>query len=185
MTRSRNSPGSVNEIDFPTALARLLRDTALREQFAREPAVVAARLQVRADEREPFAAMSVEEIEIQATILLRKRFDAVRRLIPVTMERLGDQASECFLVHARGYWPEATAMEINDTEIFCTHLAATEPAALCPAEMNRLRFHLNRQPVAVHFVREFRLRGRTRRALQVLIRRGRGWSEHALYFAAG
>ena len=173
----------MNEIDFPTALARLLRDATLREQFAREPALVAARLQVRADEREQFAALSAEEIEIQATILLRKRFDAVRRLIPVTMEHLGDRAWESFLAHARRFWPEASAMEISDTENFCAHLAATEPSALCPAEMNRLRFHLNRRPVALHFVRELRLRGRTRSALQLLIRRGRGWSEYAFYFA--
>src|SRR4051812_929882 len=86
--RSRNSPGSVNEIDFSTALGRLLRDAALREQFARDPALVAALLQVRDGERAEFAALSPEEIEVQATILLRKRFDAVRRLIPVTMERL-------------------------------------------------------------------------------------------------
>ena len=171
------------EIDFSTALARLLRDAPLREQFARDPARVAGQLQVRATEQAVFAALSAEDIEIQAAILLRKRFEAVRGLIPATMARLGARAWDCFHAHARGHWPEAPAMAISDTQTFCAHLADTQPAALCPIEMNRLHFHRNRQAIAVHFVREFRVGGRTHAALQVLLRRGRGWTEHALYFA--
>jgi hypothetical protein len=49
--------------------------------------------------------------------------------------------------------------------------------------MNRLRFHTGRQPLAVHFVHDLRVRGRPRRAVQLLVRRGRGWSEFALHFA--
>ena len=185
MTRWRNSPGSVQEIDFQTALARLLRAAPLREQFARDPASVAEQLQVRATERDAFAALSAEEIEIQAAILLRKRFEAVRRLIPSTMERLGARAWDCFRTHARGHWPEAPAMELCDTQQFCAHLADTQPAALCPVEVNRLLFHRNRRAIAVHYVREFRRGGCTHPALQVLLRHGRGWSEHALYLALG
>lgn len=183
MSKWQNSAGSVNEIDFNTALARLLRDASLREQFAREPAIIAAQLQLRAAERAAFAALSAEEIEIQAMILLRKRFEAVRRVIPATLQLLGDKAWEFFLAHARGDWPPAPGVEIRDAEKFCAHLSKVQPAALCPIEMNRLRFRLNRQAIALHYVPNFRLRGRMRPALHILVRRGSGWSEHALYFA--
>lgn len=183
MPRWQNCAGSVNEIDFHTALGRLLRDASLREAFACNPAAVATRLQVRPQDRAAFAALSSEEIEIQATILIRKRFDAVRRLIPATMDGLGERAWPLFLAHARGYWPETPAGQIHDTERFCVRLAQSEPRALCAAEMNRLRFHTGRQPFAWHFVRDLRVRGRVHRAVQLLVRRGRGWSEYALHFA--
>lgn len=175
----------MNEIDFHTALGRLLRDALLREEFAREPSAVTARLQLRAPDRAAFAALSSEEIEIQAAILIRKRFDAVRRLIPATTDGLGGRAWPLFLAHARGYWPETPAGLIHDTEKFCARLAQSEPRALCAAEMNRLRFHTGQQPLAVHLVRDLRVRGRARRAVQLLVRRGRGWSEYALHFAWG
>ena len=183
MRRSPNFPGSVNEIDFQTALGRLLRDASLREQFARNPSAVAALLHLRLAERAHLAKLSPGDIEIQATILLRKRFDAVRHLIPRTTHGLGSKAWELFQAHARQFWPDSPDMEVRDTESFCSHLAAVAPAALCPVEMNRLRFHLGRERISIHHIRHFPIRGRTRRALQVLVRRRHGWSEHALYFA--
>ena len=172
----------MNEIDFHTALGRLLRDAPLREEFARDPSALAARLQVRPGERAPFAALSMEEIEVQAAILVRKRFDAVRRLIPATMDGLGDRAWPLFLAHARGFWPEASAGPAHDTEVFCTRLSESEPRSLCAAEMNRLRFHRGHQPFAVHLVRDLRIRGRARRAMQLLFRHGHGWSEYGIHF---
>jgi hypothetical protein len=175
----------VHEIDFHTALGRLLRDAQLREEFALDPSAVAARLRVRAEERAPFAALSSEELGIQAMILVRKRFDAVRRLIPATMAELGERGWELFRAHAHGFWPEAPAGPVRDTEQFCARLSQSEPRSLCTAEMNRLRFHTGEQPLAVHLVRDLLVRGRARRAVQLFVRHRRGWSEHAIHFAWG
>lgn len=175
----------MEEIDFSTALARLLSDTSLREQFARDPAAIAAQIRVREADREAFVMLSAAEIETQARILLRKRFKAVGSLIPATMDRLGPAAWDCFLEHARLCWPQGPAMEVEDTRLLCAHLAVTQPAALCQSELNRLRFHLSNQRLAVHWVRDLRVRGKVRRALQVLVRQGRGWSEHSLYWSLG
>lgn len=183
--KSRNYSGSMDEIDFSTALARLLRDVELRERFAQAPAAIAEQLRVRATEREAFAALSVEEIEVQARILLRKRFDAVRHLIPATMDRLGATAWKSFLDHARRCWPEPPAMEVHDTRLFCAHLAATQPTVLCRSELNRLHFHLGKQALAMHWVWDLWVRGRPRRAIQMFIRRGQGWSERSLYWSLG
>jgi len=175
----------MDEIDFSTALARLLRDVALREQFAQAPATVAKQLRVRYDERDAFAALSAEEIEVQAVILIRKRFDAVRRWIPLTMDRLGASAWKSFLDHARRSWPESAAMAVQDARLFCAHLAATQPTALCQSELNRLHFHLSGEAVAVHWVHDLRVRGRPRCAFQIFLRRGKGWTERSLYWSLG
>jgi uncharacterized protein with von Willebrand factor type A (vWA) domain len=185
MTKSQNCSGSMDEIDFSTALARLLRDVELRERFAQAPAAIAEQLRVRAAERDAFASLSVEEIEVQARILLRKRFDAVRHLIPATMDRLGSSAWKSFLEHARSSWPKPPSMDVQDTRSFCAHLAATQPTVLCRSELNRLHFHLGKQTLAMHWVRDLWVRGRPRRALQIFIRRGQRWSEGSLYWSLG
>ena len=180
-----SSSESMDEIDFHTALARLLSDVALREQFAQAPAAVAEKLRVRSAERDDFAALSAQEVEVQALILLRKRFDAVRRQIPATVDRLGASAWKSFLEHARRSWPEAAAMAVEDAQLFCAHLAATQPTVLCQSELNRLRFRLSKQAVAVHWVRDLRVRGRFRCALQIFLRLGKGWTERSLYMSLG
>ncbi|MFM8469789.1 MAG: hypothetical protein ACKODH_07450 [Limisphaerales bacterium] len=175
----------MDEIDFSTALARLLSDTGLRERFARDSAAVAAQLRVQPPDRDAFVALSTTELETQARILLRKRFKAVSYLIPATMDRLGPTAWTCFLEHARCCWPQGANMEVEDTRQFCAHLAVKQPAALCQSELNRLRFHLSSQRWAVRWVRDLRVRGQLRRAFQVFVRQGRGWSEHSVFWSLG
>lgn len=83
-------------IDFTTAFGRLLRDGALRDAFARNREITVAAMPVREHDRPALAQLNSEDLEFQATVLLRKRFGEVRRHLPLTIERLGDESWTAF-----------------------------------------------------------------------------------------
>lgn len=169
-------------IDFTTALGRLLVDASLREAFALDPLAVAEKLEVRAMDRTALAQLSPIELEVQARVLIGKRLDAVRALLPETCAHLGEALWERFCAYTRVGATLHASGPLEDTHGFAKYLLRGEPGALCTAEINRVRFAFERRRLRAHLVRA-RARGSSRRVLQVLIRTGEdAWREWALYF---
>jgi hypothetical protein len=171
----------LSEIDFIHAFSRLLGDGALRAEFAKNPAAVAERLGVQARERGAFVNLDPEEVEFQALVLLHKRFDVVRRLIPSTCATLSEDAWALFAEYACNCQP---GLDFRDAHDFCQFVLTKFPAAVSRSELNRLRFGLGQKSLAVHFVRDLRINERVRCGLQLLIRgRRSAWREDAIYFS--
>src|SRR5947209_20154994 len=76
--------------DFITTLGRLLRDGNLRDAFAANAAATADFLGLSDAERSAFLSLKPDDLEFQARVLLRKRFEAVQRLLPLTCASLGE-----------------------------------------------------------------------------------------------
>ena len=131
------------DVDFITALCRLLHDGKLRDEFASHPAATALRLGVRASDRTVFLQLSPDDLEFQARILLRKRFDLIRRILPRTCTQLGTQAWSEFLHYSRTALLTTAKPIAEDAVGFCRHLAAAKPRTVSPVERNRARFVLS------------------------------------------
>ena len=171
-------------VDFITALGRLLRDGALRDALAAQPRAVAAQLGVLASDRAALLELDQEDLEFQARVLLRKRLDAVRRVIPQTCRQLDTQAWPNFLRYARTTWADGENPTAQDAFGFCRFLEQRNASALCPAEWHRLQFALSKQRFAIHRVRWRTKQGKTRPALQFLLRPAPNrWREWLIYFA--
>jgi hypothetical protein len=167
-----SSDASSGAIDFVTALGRLLRDGALRDAFALDPTALADRLRVREGDRPMFLQLVPADLEFQAQVLLKKRFGLVRRRLPQTCARLGNEAWPMFRTWARNESIHPTTAP--DAHGFCEHLAHARPVAVCPFERNRMRFTAGRRRCAVHFIVAPSSPRRTLRrpCLQLLLGRG-------------
>src|SRR5437868_1509450 len=96
MRKWQNWRASVDQIDFVTAFGRLLRDGSLRDAYAQDPLRTTECLGMRAEDRPALLGLNPEHLELQAEVLLRKRFDALSRLIPRTIENAGERAWPLF-----------------------------------------------------------------------------------------
>lgn len=173
----------MSAIDFTAALARLLSDAALRAALAANPADVTERLGVRGEDGAALAALPAEELECQARVLLRKRLEGVRHLLPQTCAALGENLWPHFLDYARAGCPRGQSLAAQDARGFAEHLAAARVPGLCRSELHRARFALGHARGAVHLARELPVGGGPRRALQVFLRgRSGSWREWAVFF---
>jgi len=142
----------VSQLDFTTALARLLSDAELRAEFATHPAAVASRLADHRDDVAALLAIDPAELETQAVGLVRKRTGQVAALLPQTWNQLPD-ASTRFADFAAGQpWPEGHQRHLNDAVQFGAWLAANLDPALLRSEWNRCRFQLEGRRVALCLV---------------------------------
>jgi hypothetical protein len=169
-------------IDLTSALARLLSDASLRNDFVRDPTGVAHVLDVAESHRVTFCSMQAEQLEAQARVLVGKRFHAVGSLLPRTFARLGDRARDLFEAHAASFWPTGHRRHLEDAAAFGDFIAARNPGFADVAELNRLRFLSDNGRVRFHFV-GVRVPGpRPRRAVQLLYRTSaqgiRSWLLH-------
>ncbi len=151
-------------------LACLLRSGALRERYAIDPKGVLAALRIRVSDQQAFAALTPNDLEFQARILLRKRFTEVQDLLPQTCAALGDQAWTAFQVYAREHWPSDAGGAVEDALSFYAAAAAQFPRRACNAERNRLRFRQSSQRCQIHWVRDVSLNSRCPYGIQVLFR---------------
>ena len=172
----------MHKIDFITAFGRLLRDGSLRDAYAKDPFSTADSLGVAIEERPAWLALNQDDLEFQAEVLLRKRFEAVSRLIPQTVANAGARAWPLFAEYARKIWPDADPPEVDDANRFCIRLDSM-PDSFVPAdERNRVRFAAGNASFAVHFVPNASVRNRRRPCLQIFLRTtGQAWREVLLY----
>jgi len=162
-----NSPASAApslEFDFQAALARLLRDGALRDSFVRDRAVAIASLGVNSDDGAALAQLDAEALEFQARVLLRKRFVSLRRFLPTTLARLGDRAWPTFAAFARMHWHGSAA---QDAAAFCPHLT---PGEANVREWRRAEFIVSNRRFSASILGDAR-------AVQVLVRTRAGTRE--------
>src|SRR5687767_8469200 len=87
-----NSSESSAAIDFVTALGRVLCNGGLRDAFATDLVAVVWQIGLRESDRQAFLQLWPADLEFQANILLRKRFDVIRRTLPRTCRNLGRDA---------------------------------------------------------------------------------------------
>jgi hypothetical protein len=172
------------EIDFITALGRLLRDGNLRDAFAADPQAVAAKVCLRQSDLPAWLQLVSAEVEAQATVLLRKRLDLVKFFAPETCCRAGKNLWPSFQQYARVNWPPAEGPRLLDTFEYCRHLRTRGFGTVIDSEWNRLDFALSRRRVALHWVPLPARDDQTRRGIQLFWRgRGRKWREFFFYLA--
>lgn len=170
----------MHSIDFTTGLALLLRDGARRDQFRENARSVADEVNLRPEDRAAFVTLSPTELDTQADVLLRKRLDRVKRLVPQLCERLGSNLWKHFQAYARNQWYDDGR---RDALHFCDHLRLQDAQTVQNAELNRLRFLLGSRRLRVHFVRDLGV-GIGRCGLQIFRRVGQaGVCETRLYLA--
>lgn len=172
------------EIDFITALGRLLRDGRLRDAFVGDPATVAAQIHLRRTDLPAFLQLIPDELEFQARILLRKRFELTRTFLPETMRRLDDQGWPLFLEYGRANWPTEPRAGLHDAFQFCQRLDQLTPELVSKSERNRLQFALSNKHLAIHWHLLETMRGKARPMMQ-LFYRGRSPMWRELVFAFG
>jgi hypothetical protein len=139
-------------IDLISALGRLLCDGSLREAFRADPASVATELRIRESDRESLLQLAPEDLEIQAGVLLRKRFEAVRFMIPETCEQLGDSAWKLFREYSTPKWPAGQSASSRDADQFLRWLQRRRIPCV-PREWNWLQFALSGKKLSLHWIR--------------------------------
>ena len=172
----------MEQTDLVTAFGRLLRDGALRDAYASNPLKTAECLGLRIEDRHVFLSLNPQDLEIQAEVLLRKRFEAVSRLIPQTIANAGGRAWPLFAEYAREVWPTGAPPELDDAKQFCLYLATLNDSPISVRERNCIRFATNDSLFAIHVVADAVVRGRRRYCLQVFVRSSHcAWRELLLY----
>jgi len=166
----------LSQIDFVTALGRLLHDVRLREAFREDRARTVEALNVCATDCQAVLRLTPDEVEFQARVLLRKRLNAIRRWIPVTCERLGDRLWATFVDYSNR---KSTLSDgTKDACCFAEYVAAAVSAAGCSSEVNRLHFATGRSRFCLRFTQDAGAVMFGGRAVQIFVRwSSRCWRE--------
>ena len=137
--------------DFITVLGRLLRSGALRDEFAANPQTFARTTGLPDQECERLAQLSSDDLETQALVLLRKRFDAIRPQLAQTCTGLSADAWPQFVRYSRSYPADEHNRVVGDALAFSEHLRI-QAIAVNAAEYNRLCFVQRERTVALHVI---------------------------------
>ena len=173
------------ETDFVTALGRLLQSGALRDAFAADAAAVARQIGVRESDRAAFVRLMPVELEAQAVVLLRKRFDLVRGGLPRTCRELDQGAWATFRRYARDSWPKPKNTAADDALGFCEAIRHDRPEALCRIEYHRVRFLCGKCRWSVWWLDAVPFRQGFRPGLQIFLRgRNDRWHEWVVFAGA-
>ena len=173
------------EIDFITALGRLLRDGNLRDAFAADPQAVVTQINLCRNDWSAFLQLVAEDLEFQARILLRKRHALVQRLLPETVRRLDEKCWLLFFEYSRANWPADKCAALRDALQFCEWIKRQQPGFVSESEWNRLQFGLSEKHLAIHWFFRETIRGKARLMTQTFFRgRSKRWREFVFYFPA-
>jgi len=164
--------------DLTIALGRLLSDAALRETLRRDPEAASALLGINA---ETLRELDPDGLEQQARGLIDKRFHEVAKRLPRTFAGLDVRSPGVFREYASGVWPEGHDRHLQDAAAFGAFLER-RGLPVCRSELNRVRFACGRMPISIRLAPDVWAAGRSRWAVQVLIRRAAGVRSLALYF---
>lgn len=165
--------------DFTTALARLLSDGELRDAFARDPEAVADLLEVSPLDREAFCQLVASDLEAQAEVLLRKRFEGMGGWLGKTCAALPEDGWFAFRTYARPKWSDSPG-RTGDALAFSQALRV-QGVRTERAEVNRLKFAEGVGLASIHFLPS----GPSRRhgGFQAFIRgKARTWREWEIHF---
>jgi hypothetical protein len=170
-------------IDFITALGRLLHDGALRDAFASDSAALMHQLELREPDRALFLQLVPADLEFQARVLMRKRFDLVRRALPRTCAALGEDAWLEFVNFARPRVSTPESSIARDAIGFGEHVRRIRAGCICEVECARAAFAGGRRRFAIRVATVFGARKRRVPCLQIFFRpRAAKWHEWMFYF---
>ncbi len=161
--------------DLTLALGRLLADPSLRETLRRD-AVEASRI-LDVDLR----GIDADGLDRQADALLEKRVHEVSKRLPRTFALLEKGAERIFRKYAVFSWPQGHDRHLCDAVAFAAFLAERD-LPRCRAEANRLHFLLGNSRLAFRYAPDAWVGGRSRKALQLLVRFGTSVRSFAIYF---
>ncbi len=170
------------DIDFTTALARLLSDSKLRKQFAIDPNKLVSGLSLSKSDKAMMLSLSHGQLELQAKVLLNKRLHEIQTILPNTFSYNKLLLAQEFYRYAEDYWPIGYKKHQLDAIRFCQHLK-NKIIYFDPAELNRLKFSSKNQFFAVYFHRNLWNKGQYHFTLQILYRPKITPKELQLYFA--
>ena len=181
--KSSNWSESVAAIDFITALGRVLHDGALRDAFTADAGTFVREIELRENDQPAFLRLAPADLEIQARVLLRKRFDLVRSHLPMTCREMGKGAWDAFANYGRACVPKTKDSIAEDALYFSQYVGKTQPEFLCAVELNRCRFACEQRRLSIHVVSGIRKKWLP--SLQVLIRRDTTrWMEWRVFLGA-
>jgi hypothetical protein len=170
--------------DLIATLGRLLQDGALRDALAADPRALLARLGVSECDHLALLQLAPDDLEFQACVLLRKRFDNLRHVLPGTCSRLGQEAWPAFHRYARVSWPSGQDPITLDAHEFCRYLERRHPGRVCDAEWHRVEFARSKKRLALQWLRRANILENPRPALQIFFRAHNGhWREMLIYFS--
>ena len=173
---------SMPATDFISVFGRLLREGALRDAFAADPRAVADNMGLGESDHLALLRLCPNDLEFQARVLINKRFDTVRKMLPETCVLLGENARPAFHRYAREYWPSIENQTVDDADKFCAFLDRQFPVGFRKAEWNRVRFARSGARLALHWVRRTSPGNASCPAVQILFRiRAGAWREIFLY----
>ncbi len=174
----------MQEAEQIDALARLLSSRELRDSFRRAPREVCAELGIGEAAQSLLLSIENGSLETQAELLLRKRFHEVRQLIPRTVAALGVRARRAFFDYAESHWPSGHQRHVVDALNFCRGLKSRGMRCVSRAEFNRLLFITSSRRFRIHAVSDLIVEGRSRIAVQVLMRGRSGRVRERFYYTA-
>lgn len=134
-------------VSLVAAVAKLLSNYELRQQFEQAPELVANQLGVGEEEFGAFISLSPLQLERQANTLLNKRWHEIRRLVPLTIESLGKEAHDLFRFYATKDWPIGHRRHPADALRFMQFLVANKIKEPNKMEWKRMR-RINRSPAS-------------------------------------
>lgn len=170
------------DVDFITALGRVLHDGALRDALAENPDAFVRRIGLREADRPAFLKLVPADLEFQAAVLLRKRFALLKPMLPATIRLLGKEAWPEFAVYSRSAPLPPHAATVCDAFGFCTHLQRRRPEVVCPVELNRSDFAFHQRRFSARIAAKHPSSRFPR--LQLMLRlKGNRWWEWQVYFA--
>ena len=133
------SPAKPAPTGLVDAIAQVLSSVELREQFELSPEVVADQLAVATEDRQAFVELDAEQLKRQSNTLLNKRWHEVRRLVPLTIELLDEQAGDVFRFYATNDWPIGHRRHPADAFRFLQFLIANKIQEPNQAELKKMR----------------------------------------------
>ena len=160
--------------DLTAALAKLLSDRNLRQQFQQDRNAAAKMLDVHEADLAGFLALDEAALEAQAVGLLDKRFHEVQGMAPHTVRLLGGRALEIFREYASGYWPTGHRRHLLDAFHFCTCIREARPDKVCQAELDWLSFLVSQRSFQWRLATDVMVDGKPRWGLQVFRRNREG-----------
>ena len=140
--------------NFTSLLARLLSDSALRREFARDSILVAKKLTSDPALQQTIVGLDLECLNRQALTLLRKRWFEISQVLPVTCAELGKQGWPLFVEYAEKHWPEGHLRHVDDALKFGQFLEKRNAPELNGLEWKRFWFSRSGHLIQISRVRQ-------------------------------
>lgn len=104
------------------ALARIYTNTELRERFFADPQTTGRQLKLHPKDVEQLASLSPKQVHFYARSLLRKRMNAVGKLLPLSCRAFGDRFPALFWRYAETQNPQGPPKHHEDAFAFSEFL---------------------------------------------------------------